>query len=141
MHIGWVCCIYCCACGTNCAAVLPIRMLVCETFDFTAAQKLGGLLRGNTFKDGKLVLEAGEVVTVPDPMGGADRRKVVSACTQTIDGKKVKNGTIVVYGQTLVRKTSSTSGAGIPANARFVHSSDRNAEVNTMVEVFVTKPY
>ena len=139
MHIGWVCCIYCCACATNCAAVLLIRMLVCETFDFTAAHKGGTALRANTFKDGKLVLEAGEVVTVPDPIGVGGDKKVVSACTQTIDGKKVKNGTIVVYGQTLVRKTSS--GVGIPGNARFVHPSDRDAEENTMVEVFVTKPY
>ena len=137
MHICWVCCIYCCACATNCAAVLPIRMLVCETFDFSAAHK--ERRRDNTFKDGKLVLEAGEVVTVPDPINPGTQRKVVSACTQTIDGKKVKNGTIVVYGQTLVRKTSS--GTGIPANARFVHPSDRDAEVNTMVEVFVTEPY
>lgn len=133
MHIGWVCCIYCCACATNCTAVLPIPMLVCETFDFTAAHKEGDRLVGNTFKDGKLVLEAGEVVNV-----GATRQ-VVSACTQTIDGKKVKNGTIVVYGQTLVRKTSS--GVGIPGNARFVHPSDRTAEEGTMVEVFVTHPY
>jgi len=114
-------------------------MLVCETFDFTAAHKEGRGFGDNVFKDGKLVLEAGEVVTVPDPIDLVTQRKVVSACTQTIDGKKVKNGTIVVYGQTLVRKTSS--GAGIPANARFVHSSDRDAEVNTMVEVFVTHPF
>ena len=139
MHIGWVCCIYCCACATNCAAVLPIRMLVCETFDFSAAHKEGQGLGDNVFKDGKLVLEAGEVVTVPDPIDPATETKVVSACTQTIDGKKVKNGTIVVYGQTLVRKTSS--GTGIPANARLVHPSDRTAEENTMVEVFVTHPF
>ena len=138
MHIGWVCCIYCCACATNCAAVLPIRMLVCETFDFTAAHKQNTNLAGNIFKDGKPVLEAGEVVNVST--GGATR-KVVSACTQAIDGKKVKNGTIVVYGQTLVRKTSSASGAGIPGNARFVHPSDSTAEENTMVEVFVTHPF
>ena len=134
MHIGWVCCIYCCACATNCAAVLPIRMLVCETFDFTPVHKQGDALLGNTFKDGKLVLEAGEVVNVS--VDGIPQY-VVSACTQTIDGKKVKNGTIVVYGQTLVRKT----GRGIPANAVLVHPSDRDAEVNTMVEVFVTRPY
>ena len=137
MHIGWVCCIYCCACATNCAAVLPIRMLVCETFDFSAAHKQGHGFGNNVFKDGKLVLEAGEVVTVPDPILPGQQLRVVSACTQTIDGKKVKNGTIVVYGQTLVRKT----GDGIPGNARFVHPSDRDAEENTMVEVFVTHPY
>lgn len=108
---------------------------MCETFDFTPVHKQGTALVGNTFKDGKLVLEAGEVVNIDAT------RKVVSACTQTIDGKKVKNGTIVVYGQTLVRKTSSKSGRGIPGNARFVHSSDRTAEENTMVEVFVTHPY
>jgi hypothetical protein len=112
-------------------------MLVCETFDFTAAHKEGHGFGNNIFKDGKLVLEAGEVVTVPDPINPATVTKVVSACTQTIDGKKVKNGTIVVYGQTLVRKT----GAGIPANAQLVHPSDRDAEENTMVEVFVTHPF
>lgn len=112
-------------------------MLVCETFDFSAT--LAQNPPGNITQDGKLVLEAGNVVhavTLPD---GAVR-EVISACTQTIDGKKMKNGSIVVYGQTLVRK-SADGANGIPGNCRYVHAGDRTAERGTMVEVFVTEPW
>lgn len=114
-------------------------MLVCETIDFgpTLAERVSRSVAtvpgANVKKDGKLVLEAGKLITV---VGG---KKVVCACTQTVDGKKVKYGTIVVYGQTLAEHPGET---GFPDNVKYVHMADKTTAVKgQMVEVFVTKPF
>lgn len=114
-------------------------MLVCETIDFgpTLAERVSRSVAtrpgANVVKDGKLVLEAGKLITV---VGG---KKVVCACTQTVDGKKVKYGTIVVYGQTLAEKPGD---GDFPDNVKYVHMADKTTAVKgQMVEVFVTKPF
>ena len=106
-------------------------MLVCETIDF--GPTLANLPDDNVVENGKLVLEAGKLITV------VGEKQVVCACTQTVDGKKVKYGTIVVYGQTLAEHPGET---GFPDNVKYVHMADKTTAVKgQMVEVFVTKPF
>jgi hypothetical protein len=123
---AYAACAYLCGCCR-----VERAMLVCETIDFGPAFAVK--YAGNVVENGKLVLEAGNVMKVD---GG---RKVVCACTQTVDGKKVKYGTIVVYGQTLAKMPAPP---GFPNNVKYVHMADEATAVkDQMVEVFVTAPY
>ena len=123
---AYAACAYLCGCCR-----VERAMLVCETIDF--GPTLADTDLGNVVKDGKLVLEAGNVMQ-------ADTGEfVVCACTQTVDGKKVKYGTIVVYGQTLAKVPRD---GRFPNNVKYVHMADKaTAAEGQMVEVFVTAPY
>lgn len=123
---AYAACAYLCGCCR-----VERAMLVCETIDFGPV--LAAKYPGNVVENGKLVLEAGNVMTV------GKGTYVVCACTQTVDGKKVKYGTIVVYGQTLAKMPDV---AGFPNNVEYVHMADKDTAVkDQMVEVFVTEPY
>ena len=123
---AYAACAYLCGCCR-----VERAMLVCETIDFGPTLAEG--YAGNVVENGKLVLEAGNVMEV------AQGRKVVCACTQTVDGKKVKYGTIVVYGQTLAKVPPI---GRFPDNVKYVHMADKATAVkDQMVEVFVTAPY